>query len=93
MAELAPRPTERPGERELNMAALLVESMSGEFEPARYEDGYRKRLLDLIASRGGDAREAPKPSETPLGAGVEELMAALQASLEQVRKPQRRRTG
>ena len=91
--EVAPRPTERPGARELEMAALLVESMSGEFEPARYEDGYRKRLLALLASRAGEKENAPQPVETPLGAGVEELMAALQASLEQVRKPKRRQTG
>ena len=91
--EVAARPAEKPSERELKMAALLVESMSGAFEPSRYEDAYRKRLLDLIASRAGDAREAPGPAEAPLGAGVEELMAALQASLDQVRKPGRRRTG
>jgi DNA end-binding protein Ku len=116
VAEVAPRPTEKPQEgrrragyaehgrqgghpasnsdRELKMAALLVESMSGSFEPARYEDGYRKRLLDLIASRSGQAVTAPEREEPVATSGVEELMAALEASLKQVRSTSgKRRAG
>jgi len=89
--EIAPRSTERPSERELKMAALLVESMSGPFEPARYEDGYRKRLLELIASRSGHAVAAPEPAEPVYTSGVEELMAALEASLKQVKSSSRKR--
>ena len=91
VAEVAPRPTEKPSARELKMAALLVESMSGPFEPARYEDGYRKRLLDLIASRSGQGVAAPEPAEPVVTSGVEELMAALEASLKQVRGTTRKR--
>jgi DNA end-binding protein Ku len=94
VAEIAPRPTEEPGERELNMAALLVESMTGSFEPARYEDGYRRRLLDLIASRTDKAVKAPEPEGQLVASGVEELMAALEASLKQARsKSAKRRAG
>ena len=89
--EIAPRATESPGERELKMAALLVESMSGPFEPTRYEDGYRKRLLELIASRSGEARELPEPTQPVIGSGVEELMAALEASLKHVKASNRKR--
>jgi DNA end-binding protein Ku len=91
VAELAPRSTEKPSERELKMAALLVESMSGPFEPARYEDGYRKRLLELIASRSGQAVATPEPAEPVFTSGVEELMAALEASLKQVKSSSRKR--
>jgi DNA end-binding protein Ku len=89
--EIAPRPTDKPSERELKMAALLVESMKGTFDPAGYEDGYRKRLLELIASRSGEARELPEPAQPVIGSGVEELMAALEASLKQVKASSRRR--
>jgi DNA end-binding protein Ku len=89
--DLAPRSGEKPSERELKMAALLVDSMSGPFEPDRYEDVYRKRLLELIASRGGDAREAPREAEPVVTGGVEELMAALEASLKQVKAASRKR--
>ena len=91
IAGIAPRPAEKPSERELKMAALLVESMSGPFEPARYEDGYRQRLLDLIASRSGETVVAPEPAEPVVTSGVEELMAALEASLKQVRSTSRKR--
>ena len=91
LEEIAPLATERPSERELKMAALLVESMSGPFEPARYEDGYRKRLLELITSRSGEARELPEPVQPVIGSGVEELMAALEASLKQVKASSRKR--
>ena len=91
LEEIAPLATERPSERELKMAALLVESMSGPFEPARYEDGYRKRLLELITSRNGEARELPEPVQPVIGSGVEELMAALEASLKQVKASSRKR--
>jgi DNA end-binding protein Ku len=91
VAEVAPRPTEKPSQRELKMAALLVESMSGPFEPVRYEDGYRKRLLELIASRSGQAILAQGSDEPVATSGVEQLMAALEASLKQVRSTSRKR--
>jgi DNA end-binding protein Ku len=73
------------------MAALLVESMSGSFEPARYEDGYRKRLLDLIASRAESGVRAPELEGPMVASGVEDLMAALEASLKQARAASRKR--
>jgi DNA end-binding protein Ku len=76
------------------MAALLVDSMSGPFEPERYEDGYRTRLLELIASRSNQAVAVPDRDEPVATSGVEGLMAALEASLKQARSTSRkRRTG
>ena len=91
VAEVAPRPAEKRSERELKMAALLVESMTGSFEPARYEDDYRKRLLDLIANRTSSAVKAPEADGPIVASGVEELMAALEASLKQARGASRKR--
>ena len=88
-------PEEKPGERELKMAALLIEQMAGDFDPNRYEDGYRKKLLELIASRAGEAVTVEEPPEPAAASGVAELMAALEASLERVkadRKPKQRMT-
>jgi DNA end-binding protein Ku len=66
-------------ERELEMAAKLIESYSGAFDPEKYDDTYRDALCEVIrAKRKG--KKAPKP------AAVEDrptdLMAALRASLE-----------
>jgi DNA end-binding protein Ku len=69
-------------EREKNMAKLLVDTLSGPFEPDRYRDEYRERVLELIRGRtpsplGGEVQEGWTPTQ-----GVEDLMAALQASIE-----------
>ena len=68
--------------QELEMAARLIESFSGAFEPGKYRDSYRDALCEIItAKRKGKEvhREAPEePEKTP------DLMAALRASLEAV---------
>ena len=74
---------------ELKMAARLIESFSGAFEPGKYRDSYRDALCEIIAAKrkGKEVhREAPEePEKTP------DLMAALRASLEAVegRRPGR----
>jgi DNA end-binding protein Ku len=66
-------------ERELEMAKMLVETSSGEFEPSKYKDEYRERVLALIdAKAAGEAYEVPVTEEAPK---VVDLMAALEASL------------
>ncbi|HLQ61734.1 MAG TPA: Ku protein [Candidatus Acidoferrales bacterium] len=72
-------------EREVETAALLVNTLTGPFELQRYRDEYRERLLALIESRSGDARPLEEPEAPAPAAGVEDLMAALSASIEQAR--------
>jgi DNA end-binding protein Ku len=88
-AELEPaKPADlRKNERE--MAALLINTLSGPFEPERYPDEYRQRLKTLIAGRAASAR--PAMPEVPTGSGVNDLMAALRASVEQARQTSRSR--
>ncbi len=40
-----------PTEREITMATQLVESLSGPFEPAKYKDDYREKVLALIEAK------------------------------------------
>lgn len=74
-------------DKELEMAKLLVEQLSGEFDPAKYTDDYRIALYELIeakiAGEGIDVVDAPAPAK----ANVIDLMTALKASLEAT-KPQ-----
>ncbi len=66
-------------EKELDMAKMLVEASSGEFEPEKYKDEYRERVLAMIeAKAAGTAFEMPVAEEAPK---VVDLMAALEASL------------
>jgi DNA end-binding protein Ku len=74
-----------PSERELGMAAQLVESLSAPFEPDKYHDDYREKILALIEAKADGeiitAPEAPEPA-APVG----DLMAALEASLARAKK-------
>jgi DNA end-binding protein Ku len=92
-------------EREIGMALQFVDLLGMAWEPDRYRDSYRERVLELLRSRAeqeGVATPEPAPFESGLTA-VPDLMAALRASVEaakdrragpksEPRKP-RRRTG
>jgi DNA end-binding protein Ku len=67
-------------ERELKMARQLIESLSTDFEPERYHDEYRERVLALIEAKAeGQEIVAATVAEEPTPAV--DLMAALEASL------------
>jgi DNA end-binding protein Ku len=74
---------------EVDMAKSLVENLSGSFKPEKYDDTYRKELLDLIRSKA-KGKKLPEPQEEE-EAEVVDLMAALRESVEQTRKKSRRR--
>ncbi len=71
--------------REEKMARQLIDSLTTDFEPDKYHDEYRERVLALIEQKASGqeivveeaAEEAPK---------VVDLMAALEASLAAVKK-------
>jgi DNA end-binding protein Ku len=62
------------------MAQQLIDSLSTEFEPDKYHDEYRERVLDLIERKAAGEEIAVQPqAEEP--AAAPDLMAALEASL------------
>jgi len=70
--------------QELAMAQQLIDSLSGDFEPAKYEDTYRERVLDLIERKAQGEEIAVQPAaEEP--AKVPDLMAALEESIKAVK--------
>jgi DNA end-binding protein Ku len=69
---------------EVEMAKSLVENLSADFDPKKYDDTYRKELLALLR-----AKEAGKPLPEPQdeeGGEVVDLMAALRESVEKTQK-------
>jgi len=80
-------------EREVKMAQQLIESLVTDFEPQRYRDEYREKVLELIEAKA-EGQEIVTPAEAPEPAKVPDLMAALEASLAVVRsddeKPKRK---
>jgi DNA end-binding protein Ku len=74
-----------PSDRELQMASQLVESLTTPFEPERYPDVHRQRVLELIERKSeGATIEAPEPEEAP--GKVVSLAEALSASLAAARR-------
>ena len=74
---------------EVEMAKSLVENLSDTFKPEKYDDTYRKELLELIRSKA-KGKKLPEPQEEE-EAEVVDLMAALRESVDQTKKKTRRR--
>ena len=70
----------RATDRELAMARQLIESQATEFDPSKYRDEYRERVLDLI-ERKAQGEDVSVQAEVEEPAEVPDLMAALEASL------------
>jgi DNA end-binding protein Ku len=68
--------------QELRMATSLIDSMTADYDPADYHDGYREAVQELVAAKT-EGREVlqPETAETSDG-GLTSLADALKASLE-----------
>ncbi|MGH9077608.1 MAG: Ku protein [Acidimicrobiales bacterium] len=75
----------RPSDRELDMATSLVESLSARWDPGRYHDEHREKVLALIEAKA-DGESVPAPEQARPNAPVVDLMAALEASLAAARR-------
>lgn len=72
-------------DRERKIAEQLIASLSTEFEPEKYRDEYRERVLALIEQKAeGQEIAVAEPAAEEEGEVVD-LMAALEASLDAVR--------
>jgi DNA end-binding protein Ku len=74
---------------EVDMAKSLVENLSDSFKPEKYDDTYRKELLDLIRAKAKGAK-LPEPQEEEK-AEVIDLMAALRESVKETQKGKKRK--
>src|SRR5579872_906833 len=75
----------QPSERELKMAEQLVESLSASFDPTKYHDDYREKVLALIDAKA-EGEEIVAPEAPAVPAPVVDLMAALEESLARAKK-------
>jgi len=86
-----PPPLVEPSPRELDVAVRLVELLDAPWDPSRFRDEYRERVLEVIRSKAPEARPVEEEAEVGPTAGVTDLMAALQASVDAARKGPARR--
>jgi DNA end-binding protein Ku len=70
--------------RELTMAQQLIDSLSAEFDPTKFRDDYRERVLELIERKAAGEEIAVQP-QAEEEAPAPDLMAALEASLAEAR--------
>jgi DNA end-binding protein Ku len=77
-------------DREVAMAAQLIESLSGAFEPERFRDTYRDRVLDLIERKAAGEEVVVEAAPAPDATSVVDLMAALEASVAEAREARKR---
>jgi DNA end-binding protein Ku len=68
-----------PAPRELEMAERLVSSLTTTFEPSRYRDTHREKVLALVERKAAGEQVVAAPQEAP--AKVVNLADALAASL------------
>jgi DNA end-binding protein Ku len=77
-------------DREIAMARQLIESLSTDFAPSKFEDTYRNQVLDLIERKAAgetEIVEAPAPATADK---VVDLMAALEASVAAAKEARKR---
>jgi DNA end-binding protein Ku len=72
--------------QELQMASVLINSLSGDFDPEQFEDEYRNAVEDLIdyKRQHGGARPVPAAA-APAGEPVGDLLTALKRSVEEAK--------
>ena len=73
-------------EAEVQMAVMLIDQLTGEFEPHAYHDEYRGALQQVIEAKFGSGAPVSAAPEAPQGK-VRDLMEALRASIEAARAP------
>jgi DNA end-binding protein Ku len=69
-------------DRELAMAEQLIASMATDWEPQRYADTYRQKVLELIEAKAEGQDIVAVPEAERESGEVVDLMAALEASLQ-----------
>jgi DNA end-binding protein Ku len=81
-----PTPTkkDKPAKKEIDGAVALIEALSCDWDPSRYEDTYQKRLRKIVRDKSkGKTIEVPEEEKQP--PPVPDLMAALEETLASVK--------
>jgi DNA end-binding protein Ku len=73
-------------ERELELAAGLIDMLATEWDPDRHADDYRDELLRIIAEKTPTTIVRHEPEDVPAGSRLPDLMEALKASVEAVKR-------
>src|SRR5437763_16397400 len=75
---------------EIQMARTLVENLSSDFKPEKYDDTYRKELLALLKEKAETGEISPPPAEEGEEGEVVDLMVVLRESVERTKQQKKR---
>jgi DNA end-binding protein Ku len=82
----------KPPKAQVDQTVALIEALSCPWDPERYEDAYEKRLKRILRDkRKGKTVKAPKREPAPKP--VDDLMAALERTLEEINRGDRAGVG
>jgi DNA end-binding protein Ku len=82
----ASKKSAKPAKKELDAAVALIEALGADWDPENYEDRYRKRLQKVVnRKKKGQTVDAPDESGAQ-PEPVNDLMAALEAALEDAKQ-------
>lgn len=79
--ELDTPPEHKASDRELKMAEQLIDSLAGDFKPAKYHDEYRDCVMEMLEKKAHGEQVVTSPVLEPKPIKAGDLMAALEASL------------
>lgn len=79
-------------DKELTMAEQLIESLAADWEPDKYADTYREQVLELIERKAAGEEGVVSAPEAPTPDKVIDLMAALEASVEDAKKARKKKS-
>jgi DNA end-binding protein Ku len=85
-------PAQKKDSREMKAAINLIEQLTTEWDPERYHDTYRERLLGIVRDKA-KGREISVEAPGPRREKVVDLMDALQRSIDEARGRDGRRSG
>jgi DNA end-binding protein Ku len=68
--------------QELKMATALIDAMTSDWDPSKYQDQYQNALMKLIEEKAQKRTIAPKPAPVRPQPNVIDMVAVLQQSLQ-----------
>ena len=77
----SPAGSRRLAPKELDMAKALIDAMTSEWEPAKYQDRYRDAVMEMIEEKAQNRPPQAKPVAPRPLAGIIDITAVLQQSL------------
>ncbi|KHD85484.1 Ku protein [Bacillus ginsengihumi] len=81
---------DQTSEKELDTAILLIDQLTTTFQPEKYTDDYRSKLMEIIDSKRTGQEMVTVAEKKPTN--VTDLMAALQASIDRTKPVEEKKT-